>query len=59
MQSLYYMLSSGYELFDTIPQVPPALVFIVFCGQYYKKGLALWKASKFDQRNWFIVPPNN
>lgn len=48
-----YLQDMNY--FDTIPQVPPALVFIVFLCSILLKGLALWKASKFDQRNWFIV----
>lgn len=41
--------------FGAIPQVPPFLVFAVFLWSLLWKGLALWKATKLDQRNWFIV----
>ncbi len=41
--------------FGSLPQVPPLVVFIVFLWSLLWKGLALWKAVKLDQRNWFIV----
>lgn len=41
--------------FNSIPQVPPAIFYIVFLWALLWKGLALWRAAKNDQRNWFIV----
>jgi len=41
--------------FGALPQVPPLLVFIVFLWSLLWKGLALWRAAKLGQRNWFIV----
>jgi len=37
------------------PQFPPFLLFAIFLWALLWKGLALWKASKNNQRNWFIV----
>ncbi|MBI2443372.1 MAG: hypothetical protein HYV40_05730 [Candidatus Levybacteria bacterium] len=35
---------------------PNSPVFIVlFAWSLLWKGIALWRASKYDQRNWFIV----
>lgn len=41
--------------FGAVPQVPPYLVFGVFLWSLLWKGLALWRAAKLGQRNWFIV----
>jgi len=41
--------------FGALPQFPPFLLFTVFLWALLWKGLALWKAAKLDQRNWFIV----
>ncbi len=41
--------------FGQFNQVPPVAIFIVFLWSLLWKGLALWKSSKQDQRNWFIV----
>ena len=41
--------------FGALPQFPPFLLFVVFLWALLWKGLALWKAAKQDQRNWFIV----
>lgn len=38
-----------------LSQFPPFLLFTVFLWSLLWKGIALWKAAKFDQRNWFIV----
>lgn len=35
--------------------LPPALIFIVYLWTLLWKGLALWRASKNDQKNWFIA----
>lgn len=41
--------------FNSIPQVPPVMFYVVFLWSLLWKGLALWRAAKNDQRNWFIV----
>jgi hypothetical protein len=38
-----------------LAQMPPALLFVLFLWSLVWKGLALWKASKNEQRNWFVV----
>lgn len=40
---------------DAIPQLPPLAIFLIFLWSLLWKGLALWKASKLEQRNWFIA----
>ena len=34
---------------------PPLTYYIIFIWSIFWKGLALWKAAKYGQRNWFIV----
>jgi len=41
--------------FGALSQIPPLLVFTIFLWSLLWKGLALWRASKLGQRNWFIV----
>ena len=43
------------DFIGTIPQVPPYVVFLIFLWSLLWKGIALWKAAKLGQRNWFIV----
>lgn len=43
------------DFFGIIPQVPPFAVFLIFLWSLLWKGIALWKAAKLGQRNWFIV----
>ena len=38
-----------------LSQISPAVLFVLFLWSILWKGLALWKAVKSDQRNWFIV----
>ena len=38
-----------------ITQIPPAVLFVMFIWTLLWKGMALWKAAKLDQRNWFVV----
>lgn len=38
-----------------LTQIPPTLLFVLFLWSLLWKGLALWKAAKNDQRNWFVV----
>lgn len=34
---------------------PPLGVFIIYIWSIVWKGLALWRAVKYEQRNWFIA----
>ena len=43
------------DFLGTIPQIPPFTVFLIFLWSLLWKGVALWKAVKLGQRNWFIV----
>lgn len=38
-----------------LAQISPAILFTLFLWSILWKGLALWRAVKNDQRNWFIV----
>ncbi|MDO8659105.1 MAG: DUF5652 family protein [Candidatus Parcubacteria bacterium] len=38
-----------------IPTIPPLLQFAILIWSFAWKGLALWNASKNNQRNWFIA----
>lgn len=38
-----------------IPSLPPPILLILYVWSIVWKGLALWKASKNGQRNWFII----
>ncbi len=38
-----------------LTQIPPWLLFSLFLWTIFWKGMALWKAAKLDQRNWFVV----
>lgn len=33
----------------------PLLLFVVLIWSIIWKGLALWRAAKLEQRNWFVV----
>ncbi len=37
------------------PQLPPLGVFVLYVWSIVWKGLALWRAVKHEQRNWFIA----
>lgn len=38
-----------------ISSVSPFIFYIIFLWSIFWKGIALWKAAKYDQRNWFII----
>ena len=40
---------------NSFPQIPSALYSVFIVWGLFWKGLALWKASRNDQRNWFIA----
>ncbi|MBI2031283.1 MAG: hypothetical protein HYT08_01575 [Candidatus Levybacteria bacterium] len=41
--------------FDSLNQISPLALFAVFLWSLLWKGVALWRAVKNDQRNWFIA----
>ena len=41
--------------FYNFGQTPTLLIFVLFVWSLLWKGLALWRAVKNDQRNWYIV----
>lgn len=40
---------------QSISQISPVLLFVLFLWSLLWKGIALWKAVKNEQRNWFVV----
>ena len=38
-----------------LPTIPPLAQYVLLVWSIAWKGLALWKASKNDQKNWFIA----
>lgn len=56
-----YLQSSGsydnlrYMNSSMIPVIPPLLQYVLLVWSIAWKGVALWSASKNDQRNWFIA----
>lgn len=40
---------------STIPAIPSLLQYVLLIWSIAWKGLALWRASKNDQKNWFIA----
>ncbi|MEM4230389.1 MAG: DUF5652 family protein [Candidatus Pacearchaeota archaeon] len=41
--------------FDSLNQISPLGLFTIFLWSLLWKGLALWRAAKNDQKNWFIA----
>ena len=37
------------------PQINPILVLAIFIWTFFWKILALWKAAKYNQKNWFFA----
>ena len=38
-----------------LPSIPPIMQYFLLVWSIAWKGLALWRASKNDQKNWFIA----
>lgn len=38
-----------------LANIPPWLIFLLTVWSLVWKGIALWRAAKQDQRNWFIA----
>lgn len=38
-----------------LTQISPVLLFVLFLWSLLWKGIALWRAAKNEQRNWFVV----
>ncbi|MFH1832968.1 MAG: DUF5652 family protein [Candidatus Levyibacteriota bacterium] len=43
------------DLLGGFPQLPSIYFYIVLVWSLFWKGLALWKASKYNQLYWFIA----
>jgi len=37
------------------PQINPIIVIVIFIWTIFWKVLALWRAAKHNQKNWFIA----
>lgn len=35
--------------------ISPIITYIIIVWSIILKGLALWRAAKYDQRNWFVA----
>lgn len=42
------------DVLNSINQISPVTLFVIYIWSVAWKGLALWRASKLGQRNWFI-----
>ena len=40
---------------STLPPIPPLMQYVLLVWSIAWKGVALWNASKNDQKNWFIA----
>ena len=40
---------------NSLSQISPEVLLVLYVWSLLWKGLALWKAVKNEQRNWFIV----
>jgi len=38
-----------------LPQISPLMQYVLLIWSIVWKGVALWNASKNDQKNWFII----
>lgn len=45
----------GFFNFQQLQNIPPVVLFILAIWVLAWKGLALWKAAKLNQREWFIA----
>ena len=39
---------------NSLSQIPATALFVIYIWSVIWKGLALWRAAKLGQRNWFI-----
>lgn len=40
---------------STLPSIPPLMQYVLLVWSVLWKGVALWNASKNNQKNWFIA----
>ena len=40
---------------NNLAQIPTVTLFVIYIWSIIWKGLALWKAAKLEQRNWFVA----
>ena len=43
------------NLSDSGTQMSPIITYLVIVWSIILKGLALWRAARYDQRNWFVA----
>jgi len=43
------------NLSDSGTQMSPIITYIIIVWSIILKGLALWRAARYDQRNWFVA----
>lgn len=49
------MLLYEYMDLSALPAIPPLMQYVLLVWSIAWKGIALWNASKNDQKNWFIA----
>lgn len=49
------MIVSFHMDLSTLPQVSPLMQYALLIWAIAWKGIALWRTSKNDQKNWFIA----
>lgn len=42
------------DALTSLNQIPTALLFAIYAWSLIWKGIALWRAAKLEQRNWFV-----
>jgi len=51
MQNIYNIFVNYFNGY----QLPPIFISALFIWTIFWKGLALWRAAKYNQLNWFIA----
>jgi hypothetical protein len=53
---LQYPQTLCYHIYmNNLSQVPLPILYILFIWSLFWKGLALWRAAKNSQKNWFVA----
>lgn len=42
------------EALNSLNQIPSSIIFVIYAWSILWKAVALWKAAKLEQRNWFV-----
>lgn len=43
------------DALSSLSKIPPGLIFGIFVWSIIWKGIALWRAAKLEQKNWFVA----